>query len=129
MREPTVDGEARPEGAELLAAISGSVLGIAREECDGGLMKVKTYIYDDIVVVAVRRSGCARSERTSIAGGESGRVIAMAGRLKDAIEEHTDRRVVALFSRDHVDPDVAVEVFLVDEPLAAAGAVEITEPP
>ena len=43
---------------------------------------------------------------------------AVADRFTGAIEELTDRKVVAFMSQAHVDPDLAIEVFFLDRPVA-----------
>jgi len=52
----------------------------------------------------------------------------MADRYKQTIEELTGRRVLAFLSQAHVEPDITLEIFFVDGPLAGFGAVEVTEP-
>ena len=52
----------------------------------------------------------------------------MAHRYKTAIEELTDRKVVAFLSQAHVEPDITMDIFFIDAPLAGFGAVEVVEP-
>jgi uncharacterized protein YbcI len=99
-------------------------------------MKAKTYVLDDIVVVVMRGSGFTALEQTIMDSGEPARVIAMredfqrvmAERYRQTIHELTGRNVVAFLSQAHVEPDITMEIFFVDRPLAGFGAVEITEP-
>ena len=42
----------------------------------------------------------------------------MAAEMKERVEAVTGRRVTALMSDNHVEPDMAVEVFILDRPLA-----------
>jgi uncharacterized protein YbcI len=99
-------------------------------------MKAKTYALDDIIVVVMRGSGFTPLERTIMDSGEPERVIAMredfqrvmATRYKDTIEELTGRKVLAFLSQAHVEPDITMEVFFVDGPLAGFGALEVSEP-
>ena len=103
-------GEAAPlGGGKLLAAISTSIVAILREHYGRGPMRAKTYALDDIIVVVMRGSGFTSLEQTIMDSGEPG-------------------RVVAFLSQAHVEPDITVEMFFVDGPLAGFGAVEITEP-
>ena len=123
-------------GGHLLAAISTSIVGILREHYGRGPMKAKTYALDDIIVVVMRGSGFTALEQTIMDSGEPDRVIAMredfqrvmATRYKQTIEELTGRNVVAFLSQAHVDPDITIEIFFIDGPLAGFGAIEITEP-
>jgi hypothetical protein len=50
----------------------------------------------------------------------------MAERYKTAIEELTGRKVLAFLSGAHVEPDITLEVFFMDGPLAGFGSVEAT---
>jgi uncharacterized protein YbcI len=123
-------------GGELLAAISTSIVGILREHYGRGPMKAKTYALDDIIIVVMRGSGFTPLEKTIMDSGDPDRVIAMredfqrvmAGRYSETIEQLTGRRVVAFLSQAHVEPDITMEVFFIDAPLAGFGTVEIIEP-
>ena len=52
----------------------------------------------------------------------------MKARYSAMVEELTGRKVLAFLSQAHVEPDITMEIFFVDGPLAGFGAVEITEP-
>ena len=43
------------------------------------------------------------------------------------IEELTGRHVIAFLSQAHIEPDITLEVFLLDEPLDGFGAAELIE--
>jgi uncharacterized protein YbcI len=126
----------RLAGGHLLAAISTSIVSILREHYGRGPMKAKTYVLDDIVVVVMRGSGFTPLEQTIMDSGDPDRVIAMredfqrvmAERYRAVIHELTGRQVVAFLSQAHVEPDITMEIFFVDGPLAGFGAVEIIEP-
>jgi uncharacterized protein YbcI len=132
-----VDGtptNGKPSGGELLTAISNRIVGILREHYGRGPMKAKTYALDDIVVCVMRGSGFTAVEQTMMESGEPQSVVAlredfqrlMAQRYKQAIEDLTDRKVLAFLSQAHVEPDITIEIFFVDKPLAGFGAVEVT---
>jgi uncharacterized protein YbcI len=120
-------------GGELLSAISNRIVGILRDHYGRGPMKAKTYALDDIVVCVMRGSGFTAMEQTMMDSGEPEGVVAMreefqrlmARRYKEAIEELTDRKVVAFLSQAHVEPDITIEIFFVDQPLRGFGAVEV----
>jgi uncharacterized protein YbcI len=131
------DGETPPlAGGHLLAAISTSIVGILRDHYGRGPMKAKTYALDDIIVVVMRGSGFTPLEQTIMDSGDPDRVIAMredfqrvmANRYRQTIKDLTGRNVVAFISQAHVEPDITVEMFFMDGPLAGFGAVEIIEP-
>jgi uncharacterized protein YbcI len=135
--ESTLEGTSTTlGGGHLLAAISTSIVGILREHYGRGPMKAKTYALDDIIVVVMRGSGFTPLEQTIMDSGQPERVISMredfqqvmADRYRETIEELTGRKVLAFLSQAHVEPDITMEIFFVDGPLAGFGAVEVTEP-
>jgi uncharacterized protein YbcI len=137
MDEPQVANDEPPlSGGRLLSAISNSIVAIIREHYGRGPKKAKTYVLDDLVVVVMRGSGFTALEQTIMDDDGADRVVAMrhdfqrlmAGRYTDAIAGLTGREVVAFLSQAHVEPDVTIEIFLMDGPLAGFGAVEVTEP-
>jgi uncharacterized protein YbcI len=123
-------------GGHLLSAISNSIVRILRERYGRGPMKAKTYALDDIIVVVLRAGGFTAAEQTMIDSGEPERVVAMredfqrvmAEDYKNAIEDLTNRKVLAFLSNAHVEPELTIEVFFVDRPLDGFGAVEVTAP-
>ena len=68
--------------------------------------------------------------------GQADRVVSMrpdfqhmvGERFTDTIEKLTGRKVLAFLSQAHVEPDVTVDMFFIDQPLDGFGAVEIIEP-
>ena len=49
----------------------------------------------------------------------------MMGRhYRDAIEELTERKVIAFLSQAHVEPDITVEMFFLDRPAKGFGVAE-----
>jgi uncharacterized protein YbcI len=126
----------RLSGGRLLAAISTSIVAILREHYGRGPMKAKTYALDDMIVVVMRGSGFTALEQTIMDSGEPDRVVElredfqrmMAKRYRDTIEELTGRNVVAFLSQAHVEPDITMEIFFIDEPLDGYGALELVEP-
>jgi uncharacterized protein YbcI len=124
-------------GGQLLAAISNSIVSMLRENYGRGPMKAKTYAMDDMVVCVLRESGFSAVEQTMMDSGEPERVVdmredfqrVMAARYKDEIERLTGCTVVAFLSQAHVEPDITMEIFFLDQPLDGFGAVEVTNPP
>ena len=123
-------------GGRLLAEISNSIVATIREHYGRGPMKAKTYVLDDLVVVVMRGSGFTALEQTIMDDDGADRVVAMrhdfqrvmADRYRRTIKELTGRNVVAFLSQAHVEPDITVEMFLMDGPLPGFGALEVTEP-
>jgi uncharacterized protein YbcI len=68
-------------------------------------------------------------------GGEPDRVLEMRRdfqrlmkeRYTAMVEELTGRKVLAFLSQAHVEPDLTIEVFLMDGTLAGFGALEIVD--
>ncbi len=131
--KPTPE-ERRLAGGPLLSAISTRIVSILREHYGRGPMRAKTYVLDDLVV-CVLRDGFTAHEQTIVSSGEPERVVEMrrdfqrmmGDRYRGMIEELTGRRVIAFLSQAHIDPDITLEVFLLDEPLDGFGATELIE--
>ena len=121
----------------LLAAISNRIVQSQREHYGRGPMKAKTYALDDLIVVVMRGSGFTPLEKTIMESGQPERVVSMrhdfqrmmTKRFTDTIEELTGRKVLAFLSQAHVEPDLTIEMFLMDGPLAGFGALELVDPP
>jgi uncharacterized protein YbcI len=122
-------------GGQLLSAISTRFVKLLREHYGRGPIKAKTYALDDIIVVVLRGSGFTALEKTMMSSGQPKRVVAMreefqgmmAKRYTEAIEELTDRKVMAFMSQAHVEPDITLEVFFIDRPLEGFGAFEFVD--
>jgi len=136
VEQPDGEASAPLAGGRLLAMISTTIVGILREHYGRGPMRAKTYVLDDIIVCVLRGSGFTPLEKTIMQSGDPDRVVAMrhdfqrvmASRYKDAIEELTGRKVLAFLSQAHVDPDITMEMFIIDGPLEGFGAIEIVHP-
>ena len=122
-------------GGRLLAEITNRIVAFMREHYGRGPIKAKTYVLDNLIV-CVLSDGFTAIERTMMEGGEPDRVLEMRRdfqrmmkeRYTEMIEQLTDRRVLAFLSQAHVEPDLTVEMFLMDGPLAGFGALELVEP-
>jgi uncharacterized protein YbcI len=51
----------------------------------------------------------------------------MKDRYSAMIEDLTGRKVLAFLSQAHVEPDLTIEMFLLDSPLPSAGALELVD--
>jgi uncharacterized protein YbcI len=120
---------------DLLAAISTNIVQTLREHYGRGPMRAKTYVLDDLIV-CVLKNGFTAIEQTMMDTGSPDRVVAMrrdfqemiGEKYRDIIERLTGRKVTAFLSQAHIEPDITIEAFLVDEPLEVSGAVELVEP-
>ena len=107
-----------------------------REHYGRGPIKAKTYVLDNLIV-CVLSDGFTAIERTMMEGGEPDRVLEMRRdfqrmmkeRYTEMIEALTGRKVLAFLSQAHVEPDLTIEIFLMDGPLAGFGALELVDPP
>jgi uncharacterized protein YbcI len=122
-------------GGEMLAAVSNAIVGLLREHYGRGPTRAKTYVLDDLLV-CVMRDGFTTIERTMMKGGQQARVVElrqdfqvlMEQSYREQVERLTGAKVVAFLSQAHVEPDLTIEMFLMDRPLAGFGALEITDP-
>jgi uncharacterized protein YbcI len=111
---------------QLAAAISNSVVKALARTTGRGPTKAKTTLGENGVFVVLQDS-LTVGERTLSDAGESRAVLdlrrlwqsAMKVDISREIEELTGRKVVGFMSDNHIDPDLAVEVFVL-EPLPKA---------
>ena len=123
-------------GGRLLAEITNRIVAFMREHYGRGPIKAKTYVLDNLIV-CVLSDGFTAIERTMMEGGEPDRVLEMRRdfqrmmkeRYTAMIQELTGRTVLAFLSQAHVEPDLTIEIFLMDGPLAGFGALELVDPP
>jgi uncharacterized protein YbcI len=123
-----VSGERVPREGELALMISTAVVRELASTTGRGPTKAKTTLGENAVFVVLQDT-LTRGERTLVAAGEGDAVLDLRRRwqmvMRDscsrAIEELTGRTVVGFMSDNHIDPDIAVEVFIL-EALAPARA-------
>jgi uncharacterized protein YbcI len=122
--EPTPD----PIAGESLARISNGLVGLHRRYYGKGPTKAKTYMVND-TVICILKGGFTTVERTLIDQGNAEAVYrirrsfqtVMEDQFTSVVEEATGRKVIAYLSQVHHDPDLAVELFVL-EPAAQAVA-------
>jgi uncharacterized protein YbcI len=108
---------------ETLARISTGLVQLHSRYYGKGPTKAKTHWVND-TVVSILRGGFTTVERTLVDTGEVESVYqmrrsfqqAMEDEFRQVVEEATGRSVIAYMSSIHVDPDLAVEIFVL-EPL------------
>jgi uncharacterized protein YbcI len=123
-------------GGKLLAAITNRIVVLMREHYGRGPIKAKTYVLDNLIV-CVLSDGFTAIERTMVEGGEPNRVLdmrrdfqrMMKQRYSEMIEQLTGRKVLAFLSQAHIEPDLTIEMFLMDGPVPGFGALELVDPP
>jgi uncharacterized protein YbcI len=110
---------------ELAAAISTAVVGALARTTGRGPTKAKTTLGDNGVFVVLQDS-LTRGEQVLAEAGESEAVLDLRRRwqrvmrvdVSREVERLTGRKVIGFMSDNHIDPDLAVEVFVL-EPLAS----------
>jgi uncharacterized protein YbcI len=121
-----ISTEGRLHDGELAAAISNSVVKALARTTGRGPTKAKTTLGDNGVFVVLQDS-LTRGERTLADAGEGAAVLDLRRRwqrvmeadVSREIEMLTGRRVIGFMSDNHIDPDLGVEVFVL-EPIATA---------
>src|ERR1700749_1318131 len=123
-------------GGRLLAEITNRIVAFMREHYGRGPIKAKTYILDNLIV-CVLSDGFTAIERTMMEGGGPERVLEMRRdfqrmmkeRYSEMVQELTGRKVLPFLSQAHVEPDLTIEMFLMDGPVPGFGALELVDPP
>lgn len=118
------------KGGALNAAISNAVVGLFSENVGKGPTKART-IHNGKVVLCVLEDTMTKAEQNLATHGKEDFVLGMRQafqqtmreELTTAVEALTGREVVAFMSANHVDPDFAAEVFVLDEPVTGAAEV------
>jgi uncharacterized protein YbcI len=103
------------------AMISTSSVQLLHEYTGRGPTKAKTLINEDLVTVILADT-LTKGEQRLVDEGLHDRVIqlrhdfqmVMREDLVDIVERNLDRKVIAFMSQNHIDPDLAVESFVLD---------------
>jgi uncharacterized protein YbcI len=117
-----------PTTGILSSAISNATVRLLSEYTGRGPTKARTYITGDLISVVLQDT-LTKGERSLVRNGETDLVLqtrkahqkTMKEALVASVEEITGRTVLAFLSDNHVDPDYAVEAFVL-EPLPDRGA-------
>jgi len=115
--------------------VSDAVTALVRQYTGRGPVSARTTIDRDAVYVFMR-GALTKGEMALVRHGHEHEVLAlrrafqtvMREDLQAIVEAATGRRVDAFMSTNHVDPDYAVEIFVLGDPIpgsepAAVGAV------
>ncbi len=108
-----------------MASISTGLVRLHSRYYGKGPTKAKTYLVND-TVICILRGGFTTVERTLIDEGNVDAVYqirrsfqqAMQVHFTNVVQEAMGRKVIAYMSQVHQDPDLAVEIFVL-EPSAA----------
>jgi uncharacterized protein YbcI len=114
--------ESRGEGdGTLRQEISTAMVGLYKQHYGEGPTRCRTYLHPELVIV-VLGGGYSAAEQTLLEAGRwyevrQARMIwqdSMQAKFVDAIEELTGRKVAAFMSANRQDPDLAVEMFVLE---------------
>ena len=119
------------EGVGCSPMISTAAVQLLHEYTGRGPTKAKTVINEDLVTIVLADT-LTKGEQKLVDNGLAERVlqlrhdyqVTMRDDLVAIVERQLSRKVVAFMSQNHIDPDLAVEVFVLepeaDEPRASA---------
>jgi uncharacterized protein YbcI len=101
--------------------ISTAAVQLLHEYTGRGPTKAKTLINGDVVTILLADT-LTKGERKLVESGHSERVLqlrhdyqlTMRDDLVAIVERQLDRKVIAFMSQNHIDPDLAAEVFVLE---------------
>jgi uncharacterized protein YbcI len=105
----------------MTAAISNSMVGLLHRYTGRGPTRARTTIGENIIV-AVMGATLTKGEQSLVKDGKTEVVLhsrrafqdTIQGEAISAVQDLSGRRVVAFMSNNHIDPDLAVEVFILE---------------
>ncbi|HEV2060592.1 MAG TPA: Na-translocating system protein MpsC family protein [Solirubrobacteraceae bacterium] len=114
----SIETEVPARGSQA-AAISNHVVRTMSEYTGRGPTKARTYINQHAVTVVLHDT-LTKGEHSLVSDDLDGLVLTMRKAfhgtmgqvLIDGVEEILGRKVIAFMSDNHIDPDIAVEVFV-----------------
>ena len=117
------------KGGALNAAISNAIVRLLGEYVGRGPTKART-IHGGKFVLCVLQDTMTKAERSLVTGGYEDFVLrtrhalqhTMREDLMAAVEALTHRKVAAFMSDNHIEPDFAAEIFVLDESLSGDSA-------
>jgi uncharacterized protein YbcI len=119
---------ARDQG-KLSAAISNAIVGLHREYYGRGATRTRTVMGADYIIcflediyTPVERTLIDAGRFHAVQGTRSAFQDTMRERFSEAVERLAGRKVVGFLSQVHVDPDLAVETFILEPARGAAAS-------
>ena len=128
--------EARPVGGQLLTELSNAMVALHREHFGRGPGAAKAVFADDMIVCTLS-DVYTQVEKTLIRAGNVDRVretrhlhqLALEPEFNSPVEQLTGRKVLAFVSAVSFDPDLAIEVFMLEPHGSPDGASPDGGPP
>lgn len=116
MSNPSPDA---PTAGSMSSSISNGVVRLLSEYTGRGPTQARTYI-DENLITTVLQDTLTKGERSLVRNGQTDLVLAnrkayqnaMGPDLVALVEATSGREVVAFLSDNHIDPDYAVESFV-----------------
>ena len=110
-------------GGELNAAVTSAIVGIHTRHLGRGPKTASTFHYGS-VLVTLMHDVLTRAEKSLGQASHSEAIHrtrhlfqqAMEADFREAIERLTGRKVIAFLSANHMAPDIAAELFILDGP-------------
>jgi uncharacterized protein YbcI len=111
----------RSPAGVISAAISNGAVKVLNEYTGRGPTRARTTIGPDMVVILLGDT-LTKAERTLSKNGDAHWVLDMRRRFQEAmredlvgiVETETGRNVIAFMSDNHIDPDLAAELFVLE---------------
>jgi uncharacterized protein YbcI len=122
-RTPMVGGDGR-KGGELNAAITSALVGIHTEYLGRGPKRASTFHHGH-VLVTLMHDVLTPAEKSLTRTNQEDAVDhirhlfqeTMEADFREVVERLTGRKVLAFISGNHIEPDIAAELFILDAPL------------
>ncbi|MGO9496841.1 MAG: Na-translocating system protein MpsC family protein [Solirubrobacteraceae bacterium] len=112
------------KGGELNAAVTSALVGIQTELLGRGPRSASMFHHGNVLVTLMH--GVLSNAEKSLARTNRGEAVnhirhlfqqTMEAEFRAAVERLTDHKVIAFISGNQIDPDIAAELFILDEPL------------
>ncbi|HUA03641.1 MAG TPA: Na-translocating system protein MpsC family protein [Solirubrobacteraceae bacterium] len=118
-----MDGRDLLTGGELNAAVTSALVGIQTRYLGRGPTTASTFHYGN-VLVTLMHDVLTHAEKSLSQTNQADAVNhirhlfqeTMEADFREAVERLTGRTVLAFISGNHIDPDVAAELFILDGP-------------
>ena len=128
----TADAVRNHTNGSLNVAISNAIVSLMRQYAGRGPTKARTTIRENVVLVMLEQT-LTKAEQSLIAHGREDTVMEIRRAFQDAMRDEssdrvaalTGRRVLAMMSANHLDPDLAAEIYVLDGPPERLDAVAI----
>ncbi|MEA2142404.1 MAG: hypothetical protein QOI64_834 [Solirubrobacteraceae bacterium] len=113
-------------GGQLNAALARAVVRVHRDYIGRGPTKAQAFFRGNVVVV-IMQDVMTKAEQSLVASGQGHVVLemrhgfqrAMGPELREIVERLTGCKVEAFMSDNHIEPDAAAEIFVLDRPVPA----------